>query len=405
MKNFKRPYIIILLGALTALGPFSIDMYLPGFASIASDLHSPIAHVSLSLTSYFIGISIGQLIYGPLLDRYGRKKPLITGLVIYITAALLCGAASSVVMLIFLRLMLALGACVCLVASRAVVSDLFPHKEMAKIFSSLVLIMSISPILAPSVGGIVTTYLGWRYIFFTLALIAMLMLLAVIKILPESKGSDKSISLKLNSILTGYFDVISEPNFLIFTVAGGIASAGMFAYIAGAPFVFMELFGLNEGIFGIIFSINACGFILGSQINRLLLRKYNDYNIAFFVSYSQGGVAVLLFISLCLGLLNAVTLTVFAFLFLFLLGFISPNVTAIALEPFYRNAGRASALLGGIQMVLGASATGLVNTFADGTAKPMIAVMLGSAIICIALISYYEYNTKNKDIVSNTIIR
>ena len=402
MNNFKRRHIIILLGALTTLGPFSTDMYLPGFAAIAFDLNSPIAHVGLSLTSYFIGICLGQLIYGPLLDRYGRKKPLITGLVLYIAVAILCGVAPSVASLIALRFMLALGVCVCIVASRAVVNDLFPHSEMAKILSYLVVITGISPLLAPSVGGAITTYLGWRCIFFVLALIAIIMLLAVIKSLPESKRPDKSVSLKLNNVLAGYNDVITESRFLIFTVAGGFAYAGMFAYIAGAPFVFMELFGMNEGQFSIIFTINVCGFILGSQINSLLLRKYKAYNIAFLGSYLLVAAAILMFIHFLLGLLNAVILVVFLFLFLFLIGFIFPNVTAIALAPFYNNAGRASALLGCLQMISGVTATVLVNVFADGTLKPMIVVMLGSAFICMALISYYEYNLKDKITISDT---
>jgi len=396
MNNFKRRYIIILLGALTTLGPFSIDMYLPGFASIAFDLNSPIAHVSLSLTSYFIGVSLGQLIYGPLLDRYGRKKPLMIGLILYIFASISCGLAPSVASLILLRLMLAFGVCVCLVTSRAVVNDLFAYNERAKIFSYLMLIMGISPILAPSAGGIITAYLGWRWIFFTLALIAAMILLAVIKILPESKGHDKSVSLKLNNVLAGYADVITEPKFLIFTVAGGFASAGLFAYIAGAPFVFMELFGMNEGQFSIVFSISACGFILGSQTNGLLLKKYEPYNIVFFISHLMVAVAALMFVSFWLGLLNVAASAVFVFLLLFLIGFISPNVTAIALAPFYSNAGRASALFGCLQMTLGAMATVLVNAFADGTSRPMILVMLGSAFFCMALISYYEYNLKPK---------
>ena len=404
MDNFKRRYIIILLGALTTLGPFSTDMYLPGFAAIAFDLGSPITYVSLSLTSYFIGIGLGQLIYGPLLDRYGRKKPLIIGLVIYMVVAVLCGIAPSVISLIALRFLLALGVCVCIVASRAVVSDLFPHSEMAKILSYLAIITGISPLMAPSVGGFITTYLGWRYIFFTLALIAVAMLLAVIKILPESKIPDKSVSLKLNNVLAGYADVISRSKFLIFTVAGGFASAGMFAYIAGSPFVFMKLFNMNEGQFSIIFSINICGFILGNQVNSLLLRKYEAYSIAFFVSYLLGAAAILMFIYYWLGLLNAVILVVFVFVFLFLTGLIFPNVTAIALAPFYNNAGRASALLGCLQMILWASATVLVNIFADGTSRPMIVVMVGSAFVCIALISYYEYNLKDKITTSNSVI-
>ena len=163
--NKNNFFTIVLLGLLSAIGPFSIDMYLPGFPAIAADLHTTVAHVTLSLSSFFIGISFGQFLYGPLLDRFGRKKPLYFGLTAYLLASAGCALATSANALILLRLLQALGACVGIVASRAMVRDLFPVKDNAKIFSLLMLVVGVSPIIAPTLGGYIAATIGWQYIF------------------------------------------------------------------------------------------------------------------------------------------------------------------------------------------------------------------------------------------------
>ncbi|HEY4206318.1 MAG TPA: MFS transporter, partial [Puia sp.] len=169
-------FIILILGVLSAIGPFSIDMYLPGFPDIAKDLHTTVAQVTLSLSSFFVGISVGQFLYGPLLDRFGRKKPLYLGTGLYLVASAVCAMARSVELLIILRLFQALGACACLVASRALVRDIFPVEQNAKVFSQLMLVIAISPIIAPTVGGYLAAGLGWKYIFVTLAFISAVVL-------------------------------------------------------------------------------------------------------------------------------------------------------------------------------------------------------------------------------------
>src|SRR5215203_1340378 len=192
-KNF---YLILILGSLTAIGPFSIDMYLPAFPDIAKNLHSTVAQVTLSLSSFFIGISAGQLLYGPLLERFGRKKPLYIGLCIYLLASIGCALAASVNALIVLRLLQALGGCVGMVAARAMVRDLFEVKENAKIFSTLMLVVAVSPIIAPTLGGYVTAVLGWRYIFVILVIIVIIILIGIYFLLPESKKPDLGFSLR-----------------------------------------------------------------------------------------------------------------------------------------------------------------------------------------------------------------
>jgi DHA1 family bicyclomycin/chloramphenicol resistance-like MFS transporter len=210
MTSRQRTVLILVVGSLTAVGPFSIDMYLPGFPAIARDLGTDIAQVALSLTSYFIGISLGQLGYGPLVDRYGRKRPVIAGLIIYIVAAIGCGLVPTIHWLIAFRFFLALGSCVGIVAARAVVRDLFPLRDVAKIFSTLMLVLAVSPLFAPSLGAFVSEAYSWRYIFAVLAFIGLAILLLVIRFLPESRPPDASISLRPANMARNYIRILKE---------------------------------------------------------------------------------------------------------------------------------------------------------------------------------------------------
>jgi DHA1 family bicyclomycin/chloramphenicol resistance-like MFS transporter len=211
MEHNKHTVLIVTLGALTAITPLSIDMYLPGFPAIARDLQADIAQVTLSLTSFFIGIAVGQLLLGPISDRYGRKKPLITGLALYVLASLGCMVAHSVHALIALRFVQALGGCAGMVTTRAMVRDLFSGSEIAKVFSMLMLVMGAAPIIAPTVGGLLTTTLGWRYIFFALTMISLSLLTVAVRFLPESRGTDPSVSLHPGRVIRDYISVVKEP--------------------------------------------------------------------------------------------------------------------------------------------------------------------------------------------------
>ncbi|MEO5648211.1 MAG: Bcr/CflA family efflux MFS transporter, partial [Chitinophagaceae bacterium] len=231
----RRKFLwILILGMLSAIGPFSIDMYLPGFPAIATDLNTTVARVALSLSSFFIGISAGQLIYGPLLDRFGRKRPIYLGLTIYIIASIGCAVSRSVDSLIALRLLQALGGCVGMVAARAMVRDLFPVEENAKVFSRLVLVIGVSPIIAPTLGGYIIAEFGWHYVFAILAVMVGLILIGVHFLLPESRQPDKSVSLKPKAIFTGFLAVLKVPQFILYTFCGAIAAAGLYAYISGS---------------------------------------------------------------------------------------------------------------------------------------------------------------------------
>ena len=218
MQGKKKFLLILILGMITAIGPFSIDMYLPAFAGIAADLNTTVADVSLSLSSFFIGISIGQFIYGPLLDRYGRKKPLYLGLVIYLVASLLCAIATSIQVLIALRFLQALGGCAGMVASRAMVRDLFSVQDNAKVFSLLMLVVGVSPIIAPTLGGYIASEFGWHYVFIVLTLMAVVILFSVHFGLPESRKADPTYSLKPRAIVSSYWSVLNEPQFYVYAL-------------------------------------------------------------------------------------------------------------------------------------------------------------------------------------------
>jgi DHA1 family bicyclomycin/chloramphenicol resistance-like MFS transporter len=381
MTKKQENLIVYVLGALAAIGPFSIDMYLPAFGAIAGDLRLTIAEVGYSLTSYFVGISAGQLLYGPVTDRFGRKRPLTAGLFLYLAACIGCTFAFSAQTLIVFRFFMALGACSGMVVGRAIVRDLFPPRETARIFSALLLVMGVAPVIAPSVGGALSTAFGWRAVFVFLTVFAALLILAVSRFLRESRPADPSVSLRPASVLAGYTAVVKERRFIAYAFAGGFSGAGMFAYISGAPFVFMELFGFSKTRFGWIFGLNAFGFVSGSQLNRCVLRYKPAARIAAFGAAMQTLSGSILLAGTLFGFLPRIGFIILVFNHLFWHGFVNPNSLSLALEPFDKNAGSASALIGALQMFLAALASAFVSTFADGTALPLAAGMAGCAIL------------------------
>lgn len=376
--------VIITLGALTAIGSLSIDMYLPGFPAISRDLKTEISEVALSLTSFFVGISAGQLFFGPIIERFGRKTPLIIGLAIYLFASFGCSLTGSVNALIILRFFQALGGCSGMVISRTMVRDLFPVSETAKIFSMLMLVMGISPIIAPTLGGFLAESWGWRYIFVLLTFIAFLLLTATIRYLPESKGADPTVSLSPSSVLSRFFTVLKEPMFYTYAVVSGFASAGMFAYISGSPFVFMTLFKVPETRYAWIFGINSIGLISASQLNRLFLKKWSSRQIIIITGSLQFLSGLLLFAGTATGIVESNATFILIFIYLMMQGLVFPNASALSLEPFDQNAGIASALAGSMQMVIAALSSASVSYLHNGTALPMTGVIAACSAISFA---------------------
>lgn len=378
----KNSTLILILGLLTAIGPFSIDMYLPAFPDIAKGLNTTIANVTLSLSSFFIGISAGQLIYGPMMERFGRKKPLYVGMVIYLLASMGCAMAGSVNSLIMFRLLQALGGCAGMVAARAMVRDLFEVKENAKVFSMLMLVVAVSPIIAPTLGGYVTALFGWRFVFVMLIIVALIVLAGIFFLLPESRKPDSGFSLRPRPILQNFAGILRQPQFYTYALTGAISAAGLYAYISGSPHVFMEIFKVTERQYGWIFALIALGLIGASQVNTLLLRTYRSEEIIKAASISQSIIGLILASITYLGWGDLFVTIFLIFIFLCCQGFIFPNSSALSLAGFGHSAGSASALMGAIQMCIGAGASAAVS-FLQNYFPPMTFVMAICAAVAL----------------------
>jgi DHA1 family bicyclomycin/chloramphenicol resistance-like MFS transporter len=386
MTKQRYFFTVLILGALTALGPFSIDMYLPGFPAIAQSFNVTTARVSLSLSSFFVGISVGQLLYGPLLDRFGRKRPLYVGLILYIIASIGCFFAADIEQLIILRFIQAVGSCAAGVASMAMVRDIFPLKDNAKIFALLILILGASPMIAPTTGGYITEVWGWHLIFIILAAMAVLILLAVIFFLPESHQPDPTYSLKPLPIFNSFLSVFKNPQFYTYTFTGAFAFAGLFVYVAGSPLVFLEVFKVSGTTYGWIFAGLSIGFIGSSQVNNLLLKKYKSEQIILVSVIVQTITGLVFVIGTLNGWFGIGGTICMIFIVLCCVGTTNPNASALSLAPFAQNAGTAAALLGAIQLGLGAVASFGISFFDSHSALPMAGTMAFSASIALIIL-------------------
>ncbi len=370
--------LLVLLGALTAFDPLSIDMYLPAFPQIGRDLHAGASLVELSLTSFFIGMTLGQLIYGPLSDHYGRKKPLIAGMTVYLLASFGCAFSRSIHVLILFRVLQALGGCAGMVIARAVVRDLFDKKRVAHIFSILMLVMGLAPILAPLAGGYLSEYFGWRFIFAALGGFCFITLLCAAFFLPETCSASEGRYL-FRSTFRAYGELLHDRHFLGYALAGGAIYAGMFAYIAGSPFVLITLFGVRPEHYGWIFGANAVGIISFSQVNRLLLRRFDSEQILRFFVGGSALFAIGVFAAALFGH-HLYALLIPLFFAIAVNGLIFPNSSAAALAHQGHRAGTASSLMGMLQSSVACISSFLVSFLHNGTAFPMAGVMLASGL-------------------------
>jgi MFS transporter, DHA1 family, multidrug resistance protein len=381
MTRNRQFFLIFILGLLSTISPFSIDMYLPGFPEIAQDLQTSIASVQLSLTSYFIGIAAGQMLYGPLLDRFGRKPPLYAGLSVYVLASIGCALTKSVEALIAMRFLQAIGGCAGMVSAQALVRDLFPPEKTAQAFSLMTLVVAISPMIAPTVGGYMTVAFGWHSLFILLAAITFLMLIAVYLYLPTGRKADPSLSLSPPSVLRNFYTVIKQPQFLIYTLTGGFAAAAPFAYIAGSADVFMNLYGATPQEYGWIFAGIAAIIIGTTQLNHILLRKNSSQKVIKINISIQSTIGLVLVVGTYFGWYDKTSMIILIALFLAGHGITNANATALSLAPFSRHTGSAASLGGSFRMAMGGVGSALVSAFYNGTAMPMIAVMTGCVIV------------------------
>jgi DHA1 family bicyclomycin/chloramphenicol resistance-like MFS transporter len=378
--------IILILGALSTISPFAIDMYLPAFPEIAAALHTSTARMSLSVSSYFAGLAAGQLFYGPMLDRFGRKRPLYAGLILFIVASLLCLRSRTLEWLIAMRFLQALGGCAAQVASMAMVRDFFPVKETARIISLLILILGVSPLLAPTVGGFASTHLGWQWVFILLALFAILNLVVVFWYLPEGHEPDRNISLHPLPILRNFASVLKEPQFTTYALSGAFAFSGLLVYVAGSPIIFMEVFRVDPNTFGAIFAGLSVGFIGSNQVNVLLLRKFSSQQIFRAALLVECPVALLFLVGTICGWLGLWTTIALLFIALSTLGLAYPNAAALALSPFDHNIGSASAMLGFLQIGVSGLASASIGIFDSHSMMPVTLILTATSWLGLAIL-------------------
>ena len=380
--------MVMILGALSAFGPLAIDFYLPAFPAMAHAFATDERQIQTTLAVYFLGLSIGQLAYGPAADRFGRRKPLLFGVGLFTLASLACAYAPNLQTLVMARFVQALGGCAGMVLSRAIVSDKCDAVASARVFSQLMLVMGLAPILAPMLGGVLVNVAGWQSIFLSLSLFSAAALLAVVLGLPESLPAHVPRQ-PLSGALRQYLRLARDPLFIGHALTGGVAIAGMFAYIAGSPFVFIKLYGVPAEHYGWLFGTNAAGFILVAQFNaRLLSRRPPGWLLVRAVwVYLLAGLALLMMSALHPAALWPLLLPLFVCIAS--LGCIIPNASACAMNGQGARAGSASALLGCLQFSVAAMAAALVGVLHDGSAVPMSLVisLCGLLVVSVALLT------------------
>ncbi len=381
----NRVLIILILGALSTISPMSIDMYLPAFPQMAAELHTSPAKVSLSLSTYFIGLAVGQLIYGPFLDRFGRKLPLYAGLMLFFVMSFACMFAPNMETLLAFRCVQALGGCAASVAAMAMVRDFFPAKDAAKIISLLILILGVSPMLAPTIGTYVALTWGWRYVFVVLAMLVLIVQAAVFFLLPEKHQPDPTISLQPWPIIKNYIHVLREPEFYTYTFAGAFAFAGILVYVAGSPIIFLDSFHVTTKQYASIFAGLSVGFIGSNQINILLLRWFTSPQIFKTAIMMECVVSAIFLVGLYFGWFHLAATLVFLFLLLTCLGLTFPNAAALALAPFDKNIGSASAMLGFVQIGVAALTSSFVGLFNSKTMLPIVAIFMCTAWVALVI--------------------
>lgn len=379
----SRLRLTFILGALSAFAPMSIDMYLPSLPAIAREFEATTASTQLTLSAFFLGLAIGQVLYGPLADRFGRRPPLYFGLALYVLASAGCALAPDIESLMALRFVQAFGGCAGVVIARAAVRDLFDQQGSARMLSMMMLVMGAAPMLAPLAGGWLAATVGWRAIFWSLAGFGVACMAFTLTGLPETRP-EFTVRSGVGGALRGYGRLLADRRFLGYTLAGGFAQAGMFAYISGSPFVFIGVYGVPAQAYGWLFGVNALGLIAASQVNARLVARLGSDRLLARANAANAVFGLALAVAAWTGTGGFVGLLVPLFGYVASLGFSFPNAAAGAMAPFPEQAGSASALLGTVQFTIAAGAGAIVGMAHDGTALPMAAVIAACGITAFA---------------------
>lgn len=389
--NYK---VLLVLSTLMAFASISTDLYLPAMPAIATDLHADVGRVEFTISAYLIGFSLGQLFWGPLSDQYGRRMPIIAGIILFILGSAGCAMASSVDAIIFFRIIQALGACANVVLSRAIVRDLYVGNDAAKMLSTLMSVMAVAPLIGPSLGGAILHFGNWRNIFEVLVVIGALTLFAM-KSFPETLRQEHRKNQSFREILGTYLDLLKNKKFMRFALVSGAFYGGMFAYIAGTPFAYMTYFHASPQVYGILFASGIIGVMLANQLNSGLVAKFGISNLIFTGSILATLASVLMILTTASGLGGLFSLVICLFMFVSSTGLIVANSIAGALSCTEGNTGSASALIGTFQYGAGILGSGLVGLFANATLWPLVMVIATSALMSL----YWAVKIRKLDIL------
>ncbi|HEY9237019.1 MULTISPECIES: multidrug effflux MFS transporter [Phenylobacterium] len=374
--------LALVLGLITAAGPFAIDMYLPALPSIGETLNASASAVQMSLTAFFVTLGVCQLVYGPMADMFGRKPPIYAGLALFIAGSIGCALAPTVETLIAFRVLQAVGACAGMVVPRAIVRDLHTGHEAARLMSLLMLVVSISPILAPLAGSALIAVGGWRSVFWAVTIAGVVGLLLAALQLQETRPAEHRAETSWSGILTGYRTLLADPAFMGLTFAGAFGMSTFFVYLAGSSFVLIGHYGLSPTVYSLFFGLNAVSFFGAAQFNGWLARRFGMAGIIRVASTGLAVTMAALVAVFALGIERLEVMTAFLLVAYAFLGVVTPTTAVLALDHHGKIAGAASALMGSLQMVVGSAVMGLAGLFADGTPGPMIAAMGACAITC-----------------------
>ena len=375
----------LVLGLLSAIGPFAIDMYLPALPAIGASLGADVGAVQWSLTAFFLALGVGQPVYGPVSDMVGRKPPLYFGLGLFLLASVGCALATDVHTLVLLRFVQGLGAAAGMVIPRAVVRDLHTGTEAARLMSLLMLVFSVSPLLAPLAGSGVIAVAGWRGVFWAVAVAALAGVVLVQRALPETQGPAQRVRGGLGAALAGYRVLLRDWHYLGLVAIGGCSMAGFFVFLAGSPFVLINHYGLSPVEYSVAFSVNAAAFFASAQFTARLGRRFGLVPVVKAAASGAGVVMAALLAYYLAGGDRLEVLLVLYFIASAFMGLVIPTTSVLALEEHGAIAGTASALLGTLQMLIGAAAMGLVGLFATDRPLPMVVGMATGAFIGVLL--------------------
>lgn len=385
MPDKSNHSLPLVLGLLSAIGLFAIDMYLPTLPEIGAALNADDGAVQASLISFFIAMGLSQLIYGPVSDMIGRKKPLYFGLVLFALGGIGCALAPSIEWLIAFRALQGIGACAGAVLCRAVVRDLLTGVAAAHLMSRLMLVFSVSPILAPLAGSLVTTVGSWRAIFWVMVGAAVLGILLLATLLPETRSVEARSQSSLRSALAGYGTLLRDPHYLGLVLIAAFGMSSYMIYVANSSFVLIDHYGLTPSLYSAVFSLNAVSFIGASQMNGRLARRFGLRRLIRTAVVGFALATLALFLLFELGRGSLLLMAGLLFVAYGFLGMVIPTSAVLALDRHGKIAGTASALMGTVQFVTASSVIGITSLFTDGTAVPMIATIAACAAIILIL--------------------